>query len=58
MIVARPALSKVMLPLLIPTIVGALDVALHVPVDSDGGYAIFTAGSPTSLVMLAGFASC
>ena len=34
---ARPALSNCILPLLIATIVGALDVALHAPFDSEVG---------------------
>ena len=33
----RPALSKVRLPFVTPTIVGALDVADHVPVESEVG---------------------
>ena len=37
MIIARPALSNCRLPLLIATIVGALDVADHAPAESDVG---------------------
>lgn len=56
MMIALPAPSNCSAPLLIETIVGALEVALHGAPERDVGLIILTAGSPTSLVIFAGAA--